>query len=175
MQAKTLSGEQMTIRRATVEDLDAVMAIVGETVEDMAAYGNDQWDTTYPNDARFLQDIANETLFVAEDNGVVLGFMTVDQDEPDGYRGLPWRSDEPCLVVHRFAVARRSRNQGVATFLEAAVCRMAQERQIGLIKVDTHSSNTGMQSFLQKKGYLPVGEMEFHGKDRPFFCYDKVV
>jgi GNAT superfamily N-acetyltransferase len=163
------------IRHATLDDLDVVMAIVRETVEEMAAYGNDQWDAAYPDDARFLQDIENETLFVAEDDGVVLGFITVDQDEPGGYRGLPWRSDEPCLVVHRFAVAGQSRNRGVASFLEAAVCRMAQERQIRLIKVDTHSSNTGMQSFLLKKGYSSIGEMEFHGKDRPFFCYEKAV
>lgn len=165
----------MLVRRAIFDDIEPVMAIVRETVEEMAEYGNDQWDLSYPNEARFLKDIENETLFVAEEAGVIMGFVTVDQDEPEGYRGLPWSHAGACLVIHRFAVARHSRNRGVASVLEEAVGRMASDRNISLLKVDTHSTNTVMQSFLTKKGYQKVGEMEFLRRSRPFFCYEKRV
>ena len=55
------------------------------------------------------------------------------------------------------------------------MCRLAKERGISQIKVDTYAANAGMQSFLIKKGYQKIGEMEFLGKDLPFFCYEKLM
>lgn len=165
----------MNVRRASLDDLETVTAVVRETVEEMAAYGNDQWDASYPDEDRFRQDVANGALLLAEEDGGVAGFITVDREEPKGYEGLPWSDAEQCLVIHRFAVARRSRGRGVASFLEEAVRRMAVEEGVHLIKVDTHSTNLVMQTFLEKKGYRKVGEMQFLGKSRPFFCFEKPV
>jgi len=65
------------------------------------------------------------------------------------------------------------RSLGIASLLEAFVCRLAQERDISSIKVDTYSINAGMQAFLTRRGYRKIGEMEFLGKPLPFFCYEK--
>lgn len=163
------------IREARVEDLGAVRAIVREVVGEMSAEGNFQWDETYPDEARFLRDIENAALYVVEEEGEVLGFAAADGDEPEGYRGLPWSYSGEALVIHRLAVARRSRSLGLASRLEAFLCVLAQERGMGLVKVDTYSTNLGMQAFLSKKGYRKVGEMTFRGKPLPFFCYEKRV
>src|SRR3954471_18544610 len=80
----------MHIRTATIADLSRVMAIVRATVDAMGVYGNDQWDDTYPDEARFRRDVDAAALLVAERDGQVIGFITVDQDEPDGYRPLTW-------------------------------------------------------------------------------------
>jgi GNAT superfamily N-acetyltransferase len=165
-----------TIRTATASDLPRVMAIVRATVNAMRVYGNDQWDDRYPDESRFRRDVDAAPLFVAERDGVVIGFITVDQDESDGYARLVWTNDgDGSTIIHRFAVAPEAQKAGVASALERFACDLARQRGIQHMKVDTHSSNAGMQAFLIRKGYVFVGEMEFNGKDRPYFCYEKLL
>jgi len=162
------------------------MEIVAGVVAEMKTLGNLQWDETYPDRARFARDIDNGSLFVAcsspldeavgeVDSRSVIGFITVDQDEPPGYLGLPWTDRGDFLVIHRFAVDGDWRGAGVATTLEAFVCNLAVDRGANQIKVDTYSTNATMQAFLIRKGYSKVGDMEFRGKPLPFHCYQKLL
>jgi GNAT superfamily N-acetyltransferase len=165
----------MTIRQAVIEDLGQVQEIVCEVVREMGASGNPQWNAAYPDEARFRRDIENGALYVAEENRVVLGFAVMDHDEPEGYRALPWSASPDAVILHRLAVAQQSRSLGVASRLEAFLCDLAQTQGIRHIKVDTHSTNTGMQAFLTRKGYRKVGETEFPGRPLSFFCYEKLL
>ncbi|MEM9212849.1 MAG: GNAT family N-acetyltransferase [Cyanobacteria bacterium P01_F01_bin.150] len=171
----------MNILPGTITDIDAVLTIVQETVTEMKTYGNNQWDETYPKRDRFIQDVDNQALYIAKDqkNGSTLsnamGFIVVDNEEPDGYDAMAWRSDRPFLVIHRFAVSIHNRNQGVASALESFACQLAQAQNITYIKVDTHSTNQRMQKFLERKGYIKTGEMIANGKDKPYYCYDKFL
>jgi GNAT superfamily N-acetyltransferase len=166
----------MKIRVASLTDLPRVMAIVRATVDGMRVYGNDQWDDCYPDESRFRRDVEAGSLFVAELDLLVIGFITVDQDEPDGYAPLTWQNDGGgSMIIHRFAIAPEAQKGGVASALEHFACDRARRQNISHMKVDTHSSNGGMQAFLIRKGYTFVGEMEFNGKDRPFFCYEKML
>jgi ribosomal protein S18 acetylase RimI-like enzyme len=165
----------MTIRQATADDLDAVKAIVRDVVQEMGASGNFQWDDAYPDEARFRLDLDNGALYVADDEGGVAGFAAVDEDEPDGYGGVPWRGEGGALVLHRLAVAPQRRGQGVASRLEAFVCALALSRGIRHLKSDTYSTNLAMQAFFVGAGYRKVGEMAYRGKPLPFFCFEKVL
>lgn len=165
----------MIIRQATQDDLEAVQAIVRAVVQEMKAVGNKQWDESYPNAGRFVRDIENGALHIAAEQGEVIGFVTIDGDEPEGYGPLPWSRHRGALVIHRFAIALQSRSRGVASQMEAFACRLAEQRGLDLMKVDTYSTNEGMQAFLTKKGYRKVGEMAFRGKELPFFCYEKQI
>ena len=171
----------MNIVPGTAADIDGVLKIVQQTVIEMKTYGNDQWDETYPLRDRFVQDVNNQSLYVvkATDNGhdalTLMGFIVVDEEEPEGYDTMNWRSDRPFLVIHRLAVSADHRKQGVASAMEAFACQLAHHQSICYLKVDTHSTNQGMQQFLERKGYVKTGEMIAMGKDKPFYCYDKLL
>ena len=166
-----MTSSTITIRPATPNDLHHVMAIVDATVDEMANYGNEQWDATYPRPQNFAADIDTNTLIIAEQAGEIAGFLTVDHQEPQGYRGLPWSAyDVP--VIHRFAVAPASRRTGVARALVDFVFDLARHRDCAWVKVDTHSTNLGMQRFLKSRGFVKVGEMTKAGKEHPYFCYE---
>src|SRR3954465_6346175 len=121
----------MNIRTATLADLPHVMAIVRATVDAMRVYGNDQWDNAYPDEARFRRDVDAESLFIAERDGRVIGFITVDQDEPDAYPPLTWKNDGGGLmVIHRFAIAPDAQKGGVASALERHACDLARKRGV---------------------------------------------
>ena len=164
-----------TIRGAVPEDLDAVMAIVAETVAEMQAYGNEQWNTDYPDRDRFMQDISNESLYVATEGTDICGFITVDDIEPEEYSGLPWRICTPCKVIHRFAVASNRRGQGWASRLETYAVGLARESWTHYLKTDTHCTNLAMQQFLEHKGYGRTGTMRLPGRSQDYYCYDKIL
>jgi predicted N-acetyltransferase YhbS len=138
----------MRIRTATPADLPRVMASVRATVEAMRVYGNDQWDDRHPDEARFRRDVDAVSLFVAERDGQLIGFITFDQDEPEGYASLAWNSDrQAAIVIHRFAVAPKSQMAGVASALERHACELARRRGLGHSKVDTQSSKACRRSW----------------------------
>ena len=179
----------MNIVPGTVAHLDAVLTIVQQTVAEMKTYGNNQWDETYPLRDRFVQDVTNQALYVAQSSHPptnppdLMGFIVIDTEEPEGYDAMNWRSVglpghspyRPCLVIHRLAVSTHHRNQGVATAMEAFACQLAHTQNITYLKVDTHSTNQRMQQFLERKGYIKTGTMIANGKDKPFYCYDKFL
>lgn len=164
-----------TIRRATPQDLDAVMGIVATTVEDMKAYDNEQWDQHYPNRDRFTQDIAQKSLYVATEGMDLCGFITVDTIEPEEYAEQPWHDQSPCKVIHRFAVASHRQGQGWASRLETYAVGLARESGIHYLKTDTHSTNLKMQQFLTHKGYVRAGTMRLPGHLKDYYCYDKIL
>ncbi|NET09205.1 MAG: GNAT family N-acetyltransferase [Symploca sp. SIO2B6] len=168
----------MTLVLGNATDIDGVFEIVQQTIAEMKTYGNNQWDHRYPLRQRFEQDVASQSLYVFKDGEKsrdIMGFIVVDDEEPDGYETISWRSDRPCLIIHRLAVSADHRQRGVASVLEAFACGLAQERGITYLKVDTHSTNQRMQGFLDRKGYRQVGEMMAMGKEKPFYCYDKLL
>ena len=74
----------MNLRRAQLEDIPAVMAVIRRVVPLMRAAGNLQWDDAYPSTAVFLRDIELRQLWVAdirisedvdEDAGIIGGFL----------------------------------------------------------------------------------------------------
>lgn len=162
------------------------MTIVAGVVAEMKIVGNHQWDESYPDVTRFARDVDSGSLYVAQDApleneegdvvaGDVIGFITVDQDEPPGYHGLPWSDRGAFLVIHRLAVDPDRRAVGVATALEAFVCSLAADKGVTHLKIDTYSTNAAMQAFLRRIGYRKVGDMEFRGKPLPFYCYEKLL
>lgn len=171
----------MTIVPGTATDIDAVLTIVQQTIAEMKTYGNNQWDETYPLRDRFLQDLNNQTLYIAKSpenknsGSTIMGFIVIDAEEPDGYDTIDWRSNRPFLVIHRLAVSIHHRNQGIASALEAFACQLARNQDITYLKVDTHSTNQRMQQFLEHKGYVKTGAMITRNKDKPFYCYDKLL
>ncbi|MEL7571187.1 MAG: GNAT family N-acetyltransferase, partial [Eubacteriaceae bacterium] len=152
------------IRKAKHDDLDNIMHIIKDTIEEMQANGNDQWNEQYPERKDFDADIKMGELYVEEGNGQIMGFICVNYIEPDEYSGLNWSSNEKAMVIHRMSVNISSRTQGIGTNLMAFAEELAIENNVKYLKTDTYSLNQKMNRLLEKKGYRKVGEMSFHGK-----------
>jgi GNAT superfamily N-acetyltransferase len=163
------------MRKAEPCDLDRIMQIIKGTIEEMNAGGNDQWDDNYPQSKDFARDIENGDLFVEETDGKVEGFICINYEEPEEYNGLNWSSDEKAMVIHRMSVSIDSRKQGIATRLIRYAEELAAAKGITYLKTDTYSFNTKMNGLLAKIGYKRIGEMSFHGKENPFYCYEKFL
>lgn len=162
------------IRKATLADIDPIMDIIRETIREMHAYGNTQWNKDYPQQADFLGDIAAGHLYVSEQDCHLLGFVCINQVEPEEYKELPWSKKGKALVIHRMAVNPIYRKKGIGTALMQFAEELAVKENVPYLKTDTYSINEKMNALFIKCGYQFVGEMRFLSREKPFYCYEKL-
>ena len=166
----------MLVRRATDEDIAAIMALVGRSVPLMRAAGNLQWDDGYPNAEVFAEDVRLQQLWVAELEGQVAGVAAITTEQSPEYADVGWDLKEPAVVVHRLVVDPEFRGRGVAEQLMRQAEVVATGWGIRVLRVDTNTRNLATQGLLPKLGYTLAGEigLEFRPGMR-FYCYEKRI
>ncbi|WP_108849494.1 GNAT family N-acetyltransferase [Clostridium drakei] len=163
------------MRKAVMEDIKDIMEIIRGTIAEMRTYDNSQWDENYPQEKDFINDIQERELYVAEREGRLVGFVCINKIEPAEYDGLNWSLKEECMIVHRMAVGLNCRRIGIGIELMKFVDELALANNIRYLKTDTYSINTKMNALFKKCNYDLIGEMRFLGKEKPFYCYEKIL
>ena len=163
------------ITKAKLSDVKEIMEIINTTVEEMKSYNNTQWDDNYPQDKDFEKDIKQGDLYIEIEDENIKGFICVNYIEPIEYSDLEWSSNEKCMVVHRMSVNSKFRNSGIGSKLMNFAEQLAIKNGVKYLKTDTYSINTKMNSLFKKFNYEFVGEMNFLGKEKPFYCYEKML
>lgn len=163
------------IRKAEIKDIKDIMKIIKETIEEMHSYDNNQWDENYPQEKDFLDDIQKGDLYASEREGKLVGFVCINKVEPAAYRELNWSLNEEFMVIHRMAVKFAVRRTGIGAELMKYADSLALKNNIRYIKTDTNSVNFKMNALFKKCGYNFVGQIRFLGKEKPFYCYEKVL
>jgi len=163
------------IRKATFDDVNSIMKIVQETIVEMGNYNNTQWDENYPQKSNFIEDINKGELYVIDEDGELGGFACINKVEPEEYKNLTWKLDVTALVIHRMAVNAKFRRKSIGSRLINFADKLAQGQNIKLLKTDTYSLNTKMQGLFKKCGYTYVGEINFLGKEKQFYCFEKTI
>src|SRR5690625_2202839 len=95
------------IRLAKKEDLDIIMPEIQKVKEDMHESGNPQCGNTpeeYPSKENFLEDIADNSLYVFEENAQIKGLVCIKEDTEYEYDPYIQNSHERALVLHRMAI-----------------------------------------------------------------------
>jgi len=165
----------MTIRLATLQDIQPIMELINQVLPIMQATGNMQWDHTYPNPEVFTHDVQNEQLWVADIDGTVAGVIAICQgQEPEYGQVAGWDITEPAIVAHRLAVSPDMQGKGIANALLSQCEVVAVAKQIPLIRLDTNMGNRPMQNLFLKIGYNLGGEIALN--KRPgmrFLAFEK--
>lgn len=161
------------IRAAQQTDLNAITEILEQAVPGMQASGNRQWDSDYPNRARFEADLAAGTLYVCEQDGQVAGFIVSNTELPPEYDGAAWQTTGPAMALHRMAVAPDFRGRGLAAGMIAFCEGVARKKGFASIHTDTNSKNAPVNALLQKMGYRFCGTVTLRGNPDLFNCYEK--
>jgi len=165
-----MNGTTMThtFRPATATDLDGIMAIIAEAKEQMCREGKHQWDDTYPVRHHIETDIRNGSGAVAAYGAVVFS------GEP-AYAEIEgrWLTDWPYVVLHRLAVAERTKGHGIGALFIQEAERLAVRAGIHSFKIDTNHDNTRMQRLLAKTGFTYCGIIHYEKGSR--MAYEKLL
>lgn len=165
----------MRIRKATIKELDQIMAIYAYAREFMAAHGNpNQWGpTNWPPEDLIRCDISRGRSYVSVINendvekivGVFYYVYGENDTTYDVIENGKWSSDKTYGVVHRIAVHGA---RGVGSF-----CLNWAFEQCGYLRIDTHPDNAVMQGLLKKLGFKKCGIIYVEEDDYPRYAYDK--
>lgn len=125
----------------------------------MREVGNFQWDDTYPNETVFGQDIDKAQLWVADIDGQLAGVAALTEDQEPEYAQVGFDISQRAIVTHRLAVDPAFRGQGIAAALLNQAEKLALERNVSFLRIDTNSENQVTQKLFPKLGYQLAGEI----------------
>lgn len=162
------------IRRATIQDVDTIMAIVRGAQQALAELGIDQWQDGYPSRAVIETDIEKGVGYVccSVDNHPI-GYSAFVFSGEDAYLQLSddmWHTPNSYVVVHRLCVTREMRRSGIAHQLMCYAANMARKRGINAFRIDTHRGNIRMLQMVEKYGFRYCGIVRYDSGER--LAYD---
>jgi GNAT superfamily N-acetyltransferase len=166
----------MLIRPASLSDIPAILHLLEGIVPVMNANGNFQWDSTYPNQQVFENDISAKQLWVAEIQGRIAGFAAITMDQEPEYAEVGWDLSEPAIVTHRLAVALDFRGKGVAKALLEQAETEARNRGVHILRIDTNTMNRETNQLFPRLGYRYSGEISLGFRPNlRFNCFEKRI
>ena len=161
----------MLIRNTTPTDIDEVMEIYSSARQFMRDMGNaNQWGSTHPSRELIESDVKNNTGYVVEENGEIIGAFFFNIGEDPTYKKIydgKWLSDGQYGVIHRIAV--KYHGKGIVGFVHNHCYKL-----INNLRIDTHRDNIPMQHSLEKAGFKYCGVIYLES-DAERIAYQKVT
>lgn len=173
------------IRRATDDDIPALLALASEAGMALREGGIMQWDNTYPNSAIFERDLSREQLYVLD----VQPAMSRSTSEIAGCIVVSWVSDEEYdqvqwlipsstnSYIHRLVIHPLHQRRGHASLLMEFAEKISREKGCESIRLDAFSQNLSALRMYEKLGFRRLEELFFSHcpSKEPFYCYEKVL
>jgi GNAT superfamily N-acetyltransferase len=160
-----------TLKKAALNDIPRIWEILQQAILRRKRDGSAQWQNGYPNPQVIASDIDNGVGYLFMDDETRIGYAAIlVSDEPayDAIEGK-WLTNDDFLVVHRVAIADEHLGKGLSAMIFQLVEKMALEKHIHSIKVDTNFDNIAMLKILERLGYVYCGEVYFNGSARKAF------
>jgi len=146
------------IRRALSKDIEGIEKVAEAARAFLKANGSRQWQDGYPFREDFLRDIEKEALFVFEEDGEILGTVSLQKEEDENYAEIfegKWLNEEPYVAVHRLAVLKQG--GGVGRKLLGFAEEYARKEGFRNLRCDTTEENQVMHHLLNGLGYQRCG------------------
>lgn len=168
-----------TTRRASADDLPAVISLYERVIAHMRKNPPDVWwdMDAHPTVARLERDLAAGNLFIALDTvvdasageapagtaageAVVLGAFIIDGEQGEDYALAPWRvparADE-VAVLHLLCSDPAARGRGIGRALIAAAADEARRRGALCCRLDTFDIDVPAANLYRSCGFIDYG------------------
>jgi ribosomal protein S18 acetylase RimI-like enzyme len=166
----------MDITIAREGDITEIMELLSECIRDMKKNDIHQWGDYYPTVDIITGDVQKKSMYVIKDQARLLGIIVFDEQQSEEYKQVKWLiNSRHILVVHRLAVRPKWQHRGIARKLMDFAEQFAVKSDYNSIRLDAYSGNPRAVSFYEKRGYIKTGKVYFPKRERPFFCYEKVL
>jgi len=166
----------MKIHKAQKSDLDNIMKMYKSCVAGMIKGGIDQWDDTYPDTETIAQDLENQTYYVAEKKGEIIGGINIDQNQDPTYLDINWQdTSNQFLVVHRLGVKEENWGDGIGKSLMIFTEELGMGKGLKSIRLDTYSGNPKAMEFYIRLGYRELGAINLKPDKNEYYCFEKII
>ena len=153
---------EMEFRTATIDDLDALVALYGAATQDMLRQGIDQWDEYYPDREILTEDVESGDMTLGLLDGEPACAWVVNREyEPEYVSGAWEHTGGDFCVLHRLCVNPEMQGQGLARKAMAHMEETAREQGFDSVRLDVFSQNLHAQRLYERLGYKRTGEVRF--------------
>lgn len=165
------------IRKATLKDIDSIIAITKACGQHMISQGIFQWNDYYPSRSAFENDIERNELYVIEVHKNVIGCIVISTLKDDEYFDVDWITvSDNSVYIHRLAIHPDYQGRGMAQKLMSFAEDWARTNKFESIRLDTFSKNKRNQEFYELRGYQKLSDIYFPKQSEyPFHCYELLL
>lgn len=163
-------------RLAVDSDAATIWGILETAIIRRKLDGSEQWQDGYPNPEVIANDIDKSAGYVLTQDDAIIGYAAVFVNDEPAYDSIEegkWLTNGDFVVIHRIAVAEGHLGKGLSGIILKYIKRLALEKNIYSIKVDTNFDNLAMMKIFEKSGYQYCGKVFLRGKPRR--AYEKVI
>ena len=141
------------IRKAAINDIDAIMEIYAHAREMMIINNNPlQWGNSEPTKEKIANRIKNGFHYILENDGAICGAFSIIPGKDPTYEVIDgeWLNDYPYVTIHSIAS-----NNTINGVLKAAIDYAFTLENT--VRIDTHKDNLIMIHLLEKYGFTFCG------------------
>lgn len=162
----------MIFRKATRKDIECVAAIyAGVCACDAQGLTQVGWRRDiYPTKLTAEAALARGDLFVAEQDGEIVGTAIINQVQVDVYAGASWSVDaaaDEVMVLHTLAISPNAFGRGYGKAFVEFYEQYALENGCRHLRMDTNRTNARARAMYKMLGYTEIGIVpcKFNGID----------
>lgn len=154
------------LRKAKSTEIEKVMSVIEDGVKFLKQQGINQWQHGSPGRSDVENDIKQETSYVYELDSEIVGTVMLNTYDAD-YEKYPtiWTKCSNYLVIHRLAIKKEYRSQGVGHKFMNDIILFAKENSVEYIRIDTHKDNVIMRKYLSKNSFKELGKIKLSMKN----------
>ena len=148
----------MNFRPAQKTDAEAVLALYKAVVGTPFCV----WDDEYPGTAEIERDLAAECLFVLEENGEIVGAVSIN---PENELDAPdcWRARENTGEFARVVIRPDAQGRGLGKILVADILGKMKERGYEIARLAVEANHIPAQRLYRSLGFQTVDRKEMWG------------
>ena len=151
----------MVFRKAAEKDLPAIAEIYSDihTEEENGTVTIGWIRDVYPTAEIAALSLQRGDLFVAEDDGMVLGTAIINQQQVDVYENANWQYEaagSEVMVLHTLVISPRAAGNGCGTAFVKFYEEYALSHGCPYLRMDTNEKNTRARALYQKLGYHEI-------------------
>lgn len=152
----------MEFRKATEADLSRIAQIYEQihTAEENGQLTVGWARNVYPTYDTAKASSDRDDLFVAEDEGTIVGTAIINQLQPDSYPSGNWRycvSEDAVMVLHTLAIDPQLTGRGYGKQFVRFYEEFALSKGCPYLRMDTQIINTNARALYRKLGYEEIG------------------
>ena len=154
------------LRKTKLEELEQVMKIIEDGRTFLKEQGINQWQHGEPSREMIINDINEGISYVFEKSGEIVATAMLSSFDED-YEKYPtiWTKCSNYLVIHRLAIKKEYRSQGVGHKFMNDIILFAKENSVEYIRIDTHKDNVIMRKYLSKNSFKELGKIKLSMKN----------
>lgn len=148
----------MQYRKGIIIDIDSIFDMVKKVINDMNKRGLHQWDEIYPAKTDFSNDIANDTLYVLEDENKIIAVYVISEESDEAYDKCKWDNpDDTTCIIHRLCIDPEYQDQGLGKKIMQHIEEQAREMKYESIRLDVFTQNPRALALYKNSGYEERG------------------